>query len=221
MAICRYCNREMSTAPSCCVEFYVVGDRSTRRVPFGSERPRWRMDRCGDCGVALGGFHHPGCDIERCPVCGKQGISCGCTDEWDVLDDGPYVDVPEAVESCAEMIRANPVWDHVNIVPVAECGHVASPGVLRVVREIEIPAAEWFSSGRCSERTAGVLFILRSEDLETVAESDLDIARTLDAHAKRNAERPWDLVFVTKNGHYRAADLLRLPGLGCLEQFAG
>lgn len=36
--------------------------------------------RCGDCHVALGGHHHPGCDLARCPRCGRQLISCGC---WD------------------------------------------------------------------------------------------------------------------------------------------
>ena len=36
--------------------------------------------RCTDCGAMVGHYHHPGCDVERCPVCGEQLISCGCQD---------------------------------------------------------------------------------------------------------------------------------------------
>lgn len=35
-------------------------------------------DRCGDCNVARGGYHHLGCDMQRCPVCRGQLLSCGC-----------------------------------------------------------------------------------------------------------------------------------------------
>jgi len=36
---------------------------------------------CGDCGVEPGELHVPGCDVERCPACGGQMISCACSDE--------------------------------------------------------------------------------------------------------------------------------------------
>ncbi|MDQ3322838.1 MAG: hypothetical protein M3525_10495 [Acidobacteriota bacterium] len=37
--------------------------------------------RCHDCNIAPEGFHHPGCDMERCPNCRGQLISCGCLDD--------------------------------------------------------------------------------------------------------------------------------------------
>lgn len=36
---------------------------------------------CGDCGAEPGAFHVPGCDVERCPRCGDQSISCDCVYE--------------------------------------------------------------------------------------------------------------------------------------------
>ena len=34
--------------------------------------------RCGDCGTKEGELHLPGCDMERCPFCGNQLITCDC-----------------------------------------------------------------------------------------------------------------------------------------------
>ena len=82
MATCDLCNREMLTAASCSVDVLHADGRSFRLGPYGSEED-WPTDGrpCGDCGVAEGGLHHVGCDIQRCPRCAGQFISCGC--RWD------------------------------------------------------------------------------------------------------------------------------------------
>jgi len=46
-------------------------------VPFLPENILYGT-RCPDCGVSIGGFHHPGCGHEKCPRCGERLSLCGC-----------------------------------------------------------------------------------------------------------------------------------------------
>lgn len=83
MARCTYCMFDMSAKTTVtCVQNTTVGfphGRELKSIPFDSHDGR----RCHDCNVADGGNHHPGCDMERCPKCGGQLISCGCLDKED------------------------------------------------------------------------------------------------------------------------------------------
>lgn len=39
---------------------------------------RWISWKCHDCGVPEGQIHQYGCDMERCPFCHGQLLSCEC-----------------------------------------------------------------------------------------------------------------------------------------------
>lgn len=87
MAVCDWCDREMLSADSCTVDAFHVHGRRLEMIRFGHEEgwgPSTR-GKCGDCGVAKGQLHHPGCDVQRCPSCPGQLMWCGC--EFD--EDGP------------------------------------------------------------------------------------------------------------------------------------
>ncbi len=88
---CPHCGLDMATADSCTVDAVHQHGRHIPLAPYGREQG-WRSQsaRCRDCGVARGGFHHPGCDLQRCPACGGQFLSCGCRFD----EDGPWVVVP-------------------------------------------------------------------------------------------------------------------------------
>ena len=85
MATCQYCGREILEADGCNITSVAYPDRSVwLAIPYGSEKRfsgEQPLSRCHDCNVVLGKMHHPGCDVEECPRCGGQLISCGCLSE--------------------------------------------------------------------------------------------------------------------------------------------
>lgn len=88
MANCNWCNQDMMTADDCTANraIYFGGGKSLPSVPYNPDNGD-ADQRCHDCNVKSGGYHHPGCDVERCPQCRGQLISCSCTPDEDEDDD--------------------------------------------------------------------------------------------------------------------------------------
>ena len=87
MAVCSWCHGEMTIANSCTADAFHRNGRRVDMIPFGDEPGRRTGgERCGDCGVFRGGWHHPGCDLQTCPACGRQLLSCGCRFDEDEPD---------------------------------------------------------------------------------------------------------------------------------------
>ena len=76
MAICSHCGGEMTDGISCLTDPVVIDGKSYAPIRWGQElRPRHRYEpeECRDCATPLGGVHHPGCCMERCPGVSRSG----------------------------------------------------------------------------------------------------------------------------------------------------
>lgn len=85
-ATCKLCGGRMLKADGCTWGHVYCGGKYYERIKYGSDDFVYGDTRCPDCGTMPGHYHHLNCDVERCPVCGLQLISCDCDLEFAKLE---------------------------------------------------------------------------------------------------------------------------------------
>ena len=76
-AQCEICNQHMLKANGCNMTKIKIHGKIFKRIPVSTNDVDL-SGKCGDCGATVGYYHHFLCDMEICPKCGLQMLSCDC-----------------------------------------------------------------------------------------------------------------------------------------------
>lgn len=77
MTVCNVCGQVKGNSNSCIKLALQLNGHDHEPIPWGKGKGE-SGDKCPGCGVAQQGYHHPGCERELCPCCGRSIITCHC-----------------------------------------------------------------------------------------------------------------------------------------------
>jgi hypothetical protein len=84
----------------CKISYFInQNGEKVKRIAFGEENdlllkngqedytsPIYEWEYCDDCGAKQGEYHLPGCDLEICPICFDQKLTCDCNLSLTTID---------------------------------------------------------------------------------------------------------------------------------------
>lgn len=99
------------------ITHYRIGGNDHRRIAYGGEPEDWGADQqpCHDCAAVKGQFHVVGCDVERCPMCGGQVISCDCPFD-SPPEDGEFDPQKHKDKAIADYLMVRPHYEKLCVV---------------------------------------------------------------------------------------------------------
>ncbi len=96
-------------------EIRLILGKPYRRIRYQQERGfsgMLRRAECHDCGARAGELHMVGCEVEECPSCHRQAISCGCdafgaeTRRWTTFEDAAREMPEQAARYLLNLLQA-------------------------------------------------------------------------------------------------------------------
>jgi hypothetical protein len=91
---------------------------------------------CPDCGVPPGSKHEDECDVERCPSCGRQLVSCDCPEDL-VINRLPWTGTWPGEAECREFGWFSKLVPGVGWVACEEDDPAAEPDLSRLFKDAE------------------------------------------------------------------------------------
>ncbi len=127
MAVCDHCTQDMLTADGC-IDWPVAGKSAIKRGDPNDSAPG-ATQRCHDCNALPGHYHHPGCDMQRCPCCGGQLLACNCEA---TVTAATLASLRDRIEQMLERARRKQEG-----YPEKHCGPIAALAHIRWVEDLE------------------------------------------------------------------------------------